>query len=254
MAAHSDRGAGRARLGAHRWVRLGQRVLYLLDTNDAANLPEHRSITSELYGGGPELRIEQERILGIAGWRLMRLLGIQPEVCHLNEGHAAFAVLERARELHGQTGLPFAAALAVTRAGNIFTTHTPVEAGFDQFSPDLVTARIGSTRRRNWGFPRRVPGARPRGRRRRRPAVQHGLPGHAGSGRDQRREPAARAGEPRIFQPLFPRWPQSEVPVRYVTNGVHTPTWDSEESDAIWTKLCGKDRWKGEQEQWARAS
>ena len=78
-------------------VQVGRVKLYLLDSNDAANFPAHRRITSELYGGGPELRLKQELALGIGGWRLLRALGIQPEVCHLNEGHAAFAVLERAR-------------------------------------------------------------------------------------------------------------------------------------------------------------
>ena len=78
-------------------VQVGRVKLYLLDSNDAANFPAHRGITSELYGGGPELRLKQELLLGIGGWRLLAALGIQPEVCHLNEGHAAFAVLERAR-------------------------------------------------------------------------------------------------------------------------------------------------------------
>jgi glycogen phosphorylase len=78
-------------------VQVGRVKLYLLDSNDAANFPAHRGITSELYGGGPELRLKQELALGIGGWRLLRALGIQPDVCHLNEGHAAFAVLERAR-------------------------------------------------------------------------------------------------------------------------------------------------------------
>ena len=77
-------------------VQVGRVKLYLLDSNDAANYPAHRGITSELYGGGPELRLKQELLLGIGGWRLLAALGIQPEVCHLNEGHAAFAVLERA--------------------------------------------------------------------------------------------------------------------------------------------------------------
>jgi glycogen phosphorylase len=82
----------------HAWqVLVGRVNLYLLDSNDPANIPAHRGITSELYGGGPELRLEQELLLGIGGWRVLRALGIQPEVCHLNEGHAAFAILERAR-------------------------------------------------------------------------------------------------------------------------------------------------------------
>ena len=93
-------------------VQVGRVKLYLLDSNDAANFPVHRGITSELYGGGPELRLKQELLLGIGGWRLLRALGIQPEVCHLNEGHAAFAVLERARNFMEETGQPFEVALA----------------------------------------------------------------------------------------------------------------------------------------------
>ena len=124
-------------------VQVGRVKLYLLDSNDAANFPAHRGITSELYGGGPELRLKQELLLGIGGWRLLRALGIQPEVCHLNEGHAAFAVLERARSFMEETGQPFEVALAVTRAGNLFTTHTAVAAGFDRFSPALIEQYLG---------------------------------------------------------------------------------------------------------------
>ncbi|HXO75577.1 MAG TPA: alpha-glucan family phosphorylase, partial [Puia sp.] len=105
-------------------VKVGRVKLYLLDTNDSANLPEHREISGETYGGGPEMRIMQEIVLGIGGWRLLEQLGISPEVCHLNEGHAAFAVLERARSYMLKTGENFDVALAVTRAGNLFTTHT----------------------------------------------------------------------------------------------------------------------------------
>ena len=117
--------------------------LYLLDSNDAANYPAYRGITSELYGGGPELRLKQELVLGIGGWRLLAALGIEPEVCHLNEGHAAFAVLERARSFMQATGQPFEVALAVTRAGNLFTTHTAVAAGFDRFAPALIEQYLG---------------------------------------------------------------------------------------------------------------
>src|SRR5690606_32302621 len=116
-------------------VRVGQVRLFLLDSNDVANYPVHRGITSELYGGGHEMRLQQEIILGIGGWRLLMELGIDPEICHLNEGHSAFVLLERARHLMQRTGQSFEAALAITRAGNIFTTHTAVPAGFDRFSP-----------------------------------------------------------------------------------------------------------------------
>ena len=124
-------------------VQVGRAKLYLLDSNDAANFPAHRGITSELYGGGPELRLKQELLLGIGGWRLLGALGIQPEVCHLNEGHAAFAVLERARSFMQETAQPFEVALAVTRAGNLFTTHTAVTAGFDRFAPALIEQYLG---------------------------------------------------------------------------------------------------------------
>jgi starch phosphorylase len=119
-------------------VQVGRARLYLLDSNDPANFPAHRGITSELYGGGPELRLQQELVLGIGGWRLLRALGIKPEVCHLNEGHAAFAILARARDYMDETNQPFDVALTVTRAGNLFTTHTPVEAGFDRFPAELI--------------------------------------------------------------------------------------------------------------------
>lgn len=109
-------------------VQVGRVKLYLLDSNDLANYPAHRGITSELHGGGPELRLKQELVLGLGGWHLLRTLGLQPEVCHLNEGHAAFAVLGRAQSFMEETGQPFDVALAVTRAGNLFTTHTAVDA------------------------------------------------------------------------------------------------------------------------------
>ncbi len=119
-------------------VQVGRVKLYLLDSNDVGNFPAHRGITSELYGGGPELRLQQELVLGIGGWQLLRALGIQPEVCHLNEGHAAFAVLERARSFMEEMNVSFEVALAVTRVGNLFTTHTAVAAGFDRFAPSLI--------------------------------------------------------------------------------------------------------------------
>jgi len=127
------------RLWLRAWVaRVGRVRLYLLDSNDPMNTPADRGITSELYGGGSETRLLQEIVLGIGGWRLLGRLGLRPEVCHLNEGHAAFAVIERAAEFMRENQTSFEVARAVTRAGNIFTTHTPVAAGFDRFAPDLL--------------------------------------------------------------------------------------------------------------------
>src|SRR5215470_2296091 len=144
--------------GRRVWLRawkavVGRTMLYLLDSNDPANSPADRGITSQLYGGGAQLRLIQEIALGIGGWHLLRRLGLRPEVCHLNEGHAAFAVLERARDFMGSTGQPFDVALAVTRGGNVFTTHTPVAAGFDRFSPDLVTRALDGYARKGLGIP-----------------------------------------------------------------------------------------------------
>src|ERR1700719_1728161 len=133
-------------------VQVGRVKLYLLDSNDAANFPAHRGITSELYGGGPELRLKQELLLGIGGWRLLSALGIKPEVCHLNEGHAAFAVLERARGFMEESGERFEVALAATRVGNLFTTHTAVNAGFDRFAPALIEQYLGGYAERKLGI------------------------------------------------------------------------------------------------------
>jgi len=129
--------------GSKIWLRcwevsVGRAKLYLLDTNDFANTAAHRGITSELYGGDAEMRLKQEIVLGIGGWRLLRALGLTPEVCHLNEGHAAFAVLERARSYMEDHEKPFDLAMNITRAGNVFTTHTAVSAGFDRFDPRLI--------------------------------------------------------------------------------------------------------------------
>ncbi|MGD0298602.1 MAG: alpha-glucan family phosphorylase [Bryobacteraceae bacterium] len=227
-------------------VKVGVTKLYLLDSNDPANLPKNRGITSELYGGGPELRLRQEQILGIGGWRLLEALNIHPDVCHLNEGHAAFAVLERARSFMEATGQPFQVALAVTRAGNLFTTHTPVEAGFDRFSADLMRPyfKAYAEERLHISFDDLMA----LGRRNR---YDEGEPFNmaylairasgAINGVSRLHGEVSR----RLFQPLFPRWPEGDVPVGHVTNGVHVATWDSTEADQLWTKLCGPGSWRG---------
>ena len=225
-------------------VQVGRGKLYLLDSNDAANFPAHRGITSELYGGGPELRLKQELLLGIGGWRLLAALGIQPEVCHLNEGHAAFAVLERARSFMEETGQPFEVALAVTRAGNLFTTHTAVAAGFDRFAPALIEQYLGGYAEEKLGIAlndllalgRQNPNDSSESFNMAYLAIR-------GSGAVNGVSRLHGKVSRHLFEPLFPRWPADEVPVGYVTNGVHMPSWDSAEADDLWTKACGKDRW-----------
>ena len=231
------------------WQALVGRVrLYLLDANDPLNSPADRGITGKLYDAGSEIRILQEIVLGVAGWRAVEALAPEVEICHLNEGHAAFAVLERARAYMRRSGLSFWEALWATRAGNLFTTHTPVEAGFDRFPAELLAkyARYleGFLAEAGIGLDELLTLGR--------------------VGPDDSSEPFNMAylamrgsmlsfGVSRlhgrvsrhIFQPLFPHWPEVEVPVGHVTNGVHVPSWDSPHADHLWTAACGKERWRG---------
>lgn len=222
-------------------VNVGRRKLYLLDSNDIANVPANRGITSELYGGDRELRLKQELVLGIGGWRLLEALGIHPEICHLNEGHAAFVVLERALSFMKKTKQSFDVALEATRAGNVFTTHTAVSAGFDRFPPDLVVKYLEKYAKTKLGI-----------------SVDKLLTlGQAGPYEDFNMAYLAIRGcgsvngvsqlhgvvSRELFRNLFPRWPENEIPVGFVTNGIHTPSWDSSAADELWTTGCGKKRW-----------
>ena len=231
------------------WLaRVGRVSLYLLDANDPLNAPADRGITAKLYGGGTETRLLQELVLGVGGWRLLAALGLEPTLAHLNEGHAAFAVLERARSFMRDHRVSFAEALMATRAGNVFTTHTPVAAGFDRFDPKLIEGNLFAS------------GAC---------FAEAGLSAHellalgrVNAGDDA--EPFNMAylamrgcafvngvsrvhGEVsrQIFAGLFPHWPIGEVPIDHVTNGVHVPSWDSRVADELWTQACGKERWRG---------
>lgn len=230
-------------------VQVGRVKLYLLDSNDAANFPAHRGITSELYGGGPELRLKQEMLLGIGGWRLLAALGIQPDVCHLNEGHAAFAVLERARSFMQENAQPFEVALAATRAGNLFTTHTAVAAGFDRFTPALIEQYLGHYATDKLGIS--LHDLLALGRQNPNDASESFNMAYLairGSGAVNGVSRLHGQVSRQLFSPLFPRWPEDEVPIGHVTNGVHHPTWDSAAADDLWTKACGKDRWLGMKE------
>jgi len=232
------------------WVRawqaqVGRATLYLLDTNDPANPPFHRGITSELYGGGSETRLLQEIVLGVGGWRLLRKLGYRPEVCHLNEGHAAFAVLERARTFMKDTGQSFEIALAATRAGNLFTTHTAVPAGFDRFAPELIAKYL---RDYTEEVTISLSDVLALGRENADDATEQFNMAYLairGSGAVNGVSRLHGKVSRTLFQSLFPRWPSDEVPVGHVTNGVHIPSWDSSEADELWTKACGTDAWLG---------
>lgn len=126
---------------AHIWrAMIGKTALYLLDTNiiENAEIPEYRDITDQLYGGNTETRIQQEIVLGIGGIKALRLLGIHPSIIHINEGHAAFATLERAHNIMDDFQTDFYTAMELAHAGMIFTTHTPVPAGNEVFPVSLI--------------------------------------------------------------------------------------------------------------------
>ena len=224
-------------------ITVGRVKLYLLDSNDPANSPADRGITSELYGGDSRLRLRQEIVLGIGGWRMLEAMDIRPEVCHLNEGHAALAVVERARLFMVKQRQPFEIALAATRSGNIFSTHTPVEAGFDRFSRELIgrylndyADQLGLGLDGLMGLGRQDPGNSEE-------PLNMAFLATRGSGVVSAVSRLHGQVSRRIFQPLYPRWPQREVPMTHVTNGVHVPSWDSASADQLWTEACGKGRW-----------
>jgi starch phosphorylase len=227
-------------------VEVGRCNLYLLDSNDLANPPAFRGVTSELYGGDSDLRLKQELILGLGGWRMLRALGLRPEICHLNEGHAAFATLERARSYMADNNVPFDVALAATRVGNLFTTHTAVEAGFDRFAPALagkylkmLAEELGISLEKLLGLGRQNPSDTSEPFNMAYLAVR-------GSGAVNGVSRLHGAVSRRLFSSLFPRWPEREVPVAHVTNGIHVGTWESPETDALWERACGPDRSVGE--------
>ena len=229
-------------------ARVGRTALYLLDSNDPLNAPADRGITGRLYGTDKEERFLQEVVLGVGGWRMLQALGIEPEILHLNEGHPAFAILERARCLMERAQLPFDAALWATRAGNIFTTHTALESAFDSYDARFVerhramlepyVTRLGLTFEQLMALGRRHPDNADEPFTLSYLALRGSVATNAVSAvhTDVSR---------RLFRDAFPRWPDTEIPVEQVTNGVHVPSWDSRSLDALWEARCGKERWLG---------
>ncbi|MBU2499195.1 MAG: alpha-glucan family phosphorylase, partial [Proteobacteria bacterium] len=223
-------------------VNIGRTQLFLLDTNLKENSGWAREITSQLYGGDREMRIRQEIILGIGGVRMLRAMGLEPAVYHMNEGHAAFAVFERIRQLREDLGLSFNEALELVRVTSVFTTHTPVPAGIDTFNPDLV-----------WGYFESF-------------AKSMGISIHVllGFGRQDPRdkeEPFSMAvlalrlsnwinGVSRLhgtvsrkmWQKIWPRTTEVDLPITHITNGVHIPSWISKPMAENYDRYLGP-RW-----------
>lgn len=215
------------KLYAQIWkVQVGRTPLYLLDTNipqNSAN-PEYRDITDQLYGGNTETRIQQEILLGIGGIRALRAIGINPTIIHINEGHAAFATLERTRFLMHDFNMDFSTAMELTHAGMIFTTHTPVPAGNEVFSSGLMDKYfsgywrvLGITREDFLAL----------GNIERTAAETFSMTVLAlrlssyRNGVSQLHGDVAR----KMWQELWKDFPQQEVPIGAITNGVHTLTW-----------------------------
>jgi glycogen phosphorylase len=208
-------------------VNLGRTRLFLLDTNLKENSPAARGITSELYGGDREMRIRQEIVLGIGGVRMLRAMGISPAVVHMNEGHSAFAAFERIRELREVAGLSFNEAVEFVRVTSVFTTHTPVPAGIDTFHPDLVRAYLDGFARAMGlsinvllGFGRLDPRNKDEEFSM---AVLALRLSNWNNGVSRLHGRVSR----KMFQRIWSRTPEEDLPISHVTNGVHIPSFVS---------------------------
>ena len=206
-------------------VDIGRTELYLLDTDFEDNQPQDRTITHHLYGGDWENRFKQEMLLGIGGVRALHEIGIEPDVFHLNEGHAAFAGLERLRTVIGEEKFSFSEAVEIIRASSLFTTHTPVPAGHDSFPEDILRTymahypeRLGIEWEQFMNLGKLNPGDQ---------TERFSMSHLAANLSQEMNGVSVLHGDVsrRMFAGLWPGYFQSEMHVGYVTNGVHYPTW-----------------------------
>jgi glycogen phosphorylase len=222
-------------------VNVGRVPLLLLDANLEQNAPVDRSITGPLYGGDQEFRVRQEIMLGIGGVHALEAVGLSPTICHMNEGHSAFLALERIARVMRDKGVGFQVASEACSASNIFTTHTPVPAGMDAFSPDLVRRYLEPYRAALGIRDEDLVGLG-------RPTGDHGgpfsMPILAIRASDHYNGVSALHGDVsrRMWRGLWPDLPDHEIPIQSVTNGVHTPSWISDEMGALFTRYLGP-RW-----------
>jgi starch phosphorylase len=223
-------------------IQVGRNPLFLLDTNLPENRPEDRELTSRLYGGDHDMRIRQEILLGIGGLRALIKLGLEPTVCHLNEGHSAFLGLERINLLMKNRGLSYETAFEVVRASNVFTTHTPVPAGNDHFHPDLVrnylrskADELGIGIENLLALGKQDPANRSETfcmtvlalRLSRFTNGVSELHGHVSRG---------------MWQSVWREVPLEEIPISHVTNGIHTRSWLCSEIARLYDRYLGP-RW-----------
>ncbi|MFN2555361.1 MAG: alpha-glucan family phosphorylase [Nitriliruptorales bacterium] len=235
-------------------AQVGRVPLYLLDANVTANSPDQRQVTHHLYGGDVEMRIRQEILLGIGGYRALEALGYEPSIFHMNEGHSAFLALEHIRRLVSRHQLSFSEAREGAAPGLIFTTHTPVEAGHDYFPPDLLEryfAVYADSLGLSWGQFLELGRQNPQN-----PddlfcmtVLALRLAGRS-NGVSRLHGEVSRA----MWQGLWPGLPPQEVPIGHVTNGVHLPSWTSREMSALYDRTL-EGRWRdapGDEELWRR--
>lgn len=235
-------------------VKVGRCDLLLLDSNVEGNAPEDRDTTSRLYGGDARTRIRQELLLGIGGYRALRAMGIRPGVLHLNEGHSGFAVFEAIRDRMEEEGLDFMTAASLIPREVVFTTHTPVPAGHDRFSPDLMEEHLGPLREEFgishenlMGFGREYPtdygeqfcmtvlGLK-LARRVNAVSSLHGEVSRS------------------MWKGLYPNRPEDAVPIGHITNGVHVPSWLAPQMARLYDRHLGVDwqRHSGTAKTWAK--
>ena len=233
-------------LSARVWkIQVGRIPLFLLDTNIDENSKENRVITSSLYGGDQETRLRQEMLLGIGGLRALHAMDIWPTICHMNEGHAAFLALERIRTLMELEQLTFGEAFELASAGNVFTTHTPVAAGHDRFPPPLVLQyfrnfipELGLSADEFLG----------QGRINTRAADEtFTMTVLALKGADQSNAVSRLHCHVSrdMWNSLWPGFPINEIPISYVTNGIHVPSWISQDLVDLYDRYVGP-KWREE--------
>ncbi len=220
-------------------VQVGRIPLYLLDANVPENSPELHQVTAQLYGGGEQTRLLQELLLGIGGMRALAAMDIHPAVCHMNEGHSAFISLERLHHLMSRHNMNIDTALEVVRRTNVFTTHTPVPAGHDEFPVEMVQPYLKPLQERlgvdadkilEWGRPFDAPAKTP--------FSMTALALHMAqdcNGVSELHGQVAR----RMWQSIWPGKPEHEIPIAHITNGVHTPSWISPEHVLLFDRYLG---------------
>lgn len=231
------------KVSARIWrVQVGRNPLFLLDTNLAGNRPEDRELTSRLYGGDIDMRIRQEILLGIGGFRALQALGLSPEVFHLNEGHSAFLCLERIRHLMTEHKLPYETAFELVRSSSVFTTHTPVPAGNDHFDPQLVRTYLKPLAEQiGIGMDKLLALGRQNPEDRQETFCMTVLAlrlAQFANGVSELHGQVSR----RMWQRIWPGVPVEELPISHITNGIHTRSWQCMEMARLYDRYLGP-RW-----------